>query len=253
MKLLRDTALIFARSVQITLRNPVWVAFGLFQPLCFLLLFAPLLEKLTNNPAFGNTNSLTVFTPGLLIMIALYGAAFVGFGLIDDIRAGVIERFHVTPMNRTAIFLGRVLRDVCVLSVQATFLLLLSWYLGLSAEWPGVLISYSLVMLVGFTISTASYCAAMVLKSEDGLAPMINFFLLPIQLLAGITLPLTLAPTWLQNIAYFNPFAHAVSATRALFVGDYYHEEVLLGFESMLAIASAAFYGASQLFKKTAE
>jgi ABC-2 type transport system permease protein len=253
MKLVRDTALIFHRSVQITLRNPVWIIFGLFQPLCFLLLFAPLLEKLTSNPEFGNANALTVFTPGLLIMIALYGTSFVGFGLIDDIRSGVIERFRVTPINRTALLLGRVLRDVCVLAVQATFLLALAWVLGLAASWWGVLCSYSLVLLVGFTMATVSYCAAMTLQSEDALAPAINFFLLPIQLLAGITLPLSLAPNWLQNVAFFNPIAHAVSAARALFVGDYAHTEVLLGLGSMLLIAGAVFYYGSQLFKRSAQ
>ncbi len=253
MKLLRDTALIFFRSLQITLRNPVWIVFGLFQPLCFLLLFAPLLEKLTSNPAFGNSNSLTVFTPGLLIMIALYASAFVGFGLIDDIRAGVIERFRVTPINRTALLLGRVLRDVCVLTVQTTFLLVLAWVLGLSASWLGVLCSYALVMLVGFTIATASYCAALILRNEDALAPAINFFLLPLQLLAGITLPLTLAPLWLQRIAFFNPFAHAVSAARSLFVGDYLTESVILGFASMIILCCFTFYCGSRLFKKTAE
>jgi ABC-2 type transport system permease protein len=253
MKLLRDASLIFARSFQITLRNPVWIAFGLFQPLCFLLLFAPLLEKLTNNPDFGNTNSLTVFTPGLLIMIALYGTSFVGFGLIDDIRSGVIERFRVTPINRTALLLGRVLRDICVLAVQATSLILLAWLLGLSASLAGVVLSYGLVLLVGFTISTASYCAALILQSEDSLAPMINFFLLPIQLLAGITLPLTLAPLWLQRIAYFNPFAHAVSASRELFVGNYVNQTVALGFASMILVSVLVFYGGVRLFQKTTE
>lgn len=251
MKLFKDTALIFARSVRITLRNPVWIVFGLFQPLCFLLLFAPLLEKLTSNPAFGNTNSLTVFTPGLLIMIALYSTAFVGFGLIDDIRAGVIERFCVTPINRKALLLGRVLRDICVLLVQSTFLLLLAWVLGLSASLFGVLFSYSMVMLVGFTMATLSYYAALTLRSEDALAPTLNFFLLPIQLLAGITLPLSLAPAWLQNIAFFNPLAHAVSATRLLFLGDIYNTTVLLGFVSMLALACISFYWAARLFERT--
>jgi len=253
IKLINDTSLIFSRSLQITLRNPVWIVFGLFQPLCFLLLFAPLLEKLTSIPDFGNTNSLTVFTPGLLVMIALYGSAFVGFGLIDDIRAGVIERFRVTPIDRTAILLGRVLRDVCVLSVQATFLIALAWFLGLSAPWLGVVLSYGLVMLVGFTIATASYCAAFVLQSEDALAPMINFFLLPIQLLAGITLPLTLAPLWLQRIAFLNPFAHVVAAMRLLFVGEYYNKTVFFGFACMFIVAFITFYLVSRLLKRTAE
>lgn len=253
MKLLKDTALIFFRNMQDTLRNPVWIVFGLFQPLCFLLLFAPFLEKLTNIPDFGGTNSLTVFTPGLLIMIALFGTAFVGFGLIDDIRSGVIERFRVTPVNRTALLLGRVLRDLCVLTVQTTFLLVLAWLLGLEASLLGVICSYGLVLLVGFTVSTASYCAAFILQSEDALAPTINFFILPIQLLAGITLPLTLAPSWLKTIAFLNPFAHAVSAARALFFGNFLNTTVALGFASMVIVSCITFYWAVGLFQKNAD
>ncbi len=253
MKFLHDTWLMFSRCVRITLRNPVWIIFGLFQPLCFLLLFAPLLEKISGNPAFGTGNSLTVFTPGLLIMIALYSTAFVGFSLIDDIRSGVIERFRVTPINRVALLLGRTLRDLLVLSVQSTFLILLAKFLGLTAAIPGVLLTYLLVLLVGFATSIFSYSIAMILKSEDALAPFLNFFLLPLQLLAGITLPLTLAPQWLQNIAFFNPLSHAVSAARALFNGLYFDSAVFYGFASMILIATIAFYFGSNLFKKVAD
>ena len=59
-----------------------------------------------------------VFIPGLLVLQALFGTAFVGFSLIDDIRSGVIERFLVTPVKRPAILLGRVLRDAVVLILQ---------------------------------------------------------------------------------------------------------------------------------------
>lgn len=253
MSLMRDTALIFSRSLQVTSRNPVWIIFGLFQPLCFLLLFAPLLEKLSGNPAFGMNSSLTVFTPGLLIMIALYGCAFVGFGLIDDIRAGVIERFRVTPINRNALLLGRSLRDVLVLLVQATFLIVLAWVLGLSANWAGVAMSFALVILVGFTASVTSYTVAALLQNEDALAPLLNFFLLPLQLLAGITLPLTLAPMWLQKLAYLNPLSHAVSAARALFIGDFAHQSIVLGFVAMILCACVAFYCASRVFTRMAE
>jgi len=253
MKLVHDTQLIFSRSLQITLRNPVWIMFGLFQPLCFLLLFAPLLEKLTENPAFGAGSSLAVFTPGLLAMIALYSTAYVGFGFIDDIRSGVIERMRVTPVSRTALLLGRSLRDLVVLLCQSLFLLCIAWLLGLSASWLGVFLSLGLVMLIGFAMSITSYSAALILQSEDALAPLLNFFLLPLQLLAGITLPLTLAPNWLQKLASCNPLSHAVSAARALFAGNYTDTSVILGFVSMILVATIAFYYSSRLFKKMAE
>jgi ABC-2 type transport system permease protein len=253
MKLIRDTRLIFMRSMQITLRNPVWIMFGLFQPLCLLLLFAPLLEKLTSVQGFGMGSSLAIYTPGLLVMIALYGTAFVGFGLIDDIRAGVIERFRVTPINRVALLLGRSLRDVVILLVQVTFLMVLAWVLGLTVPLAGVALSFLLIVLIGFSISVTSYSVAMILQSEDALAPFLNFFLLPLQLLAGITLPLTLAPNWLQKVALFNPLAHAVSAARALFVADYLNIDVFLGFGSMILVVIIAYHFSSNLFKKAAE
>lgn len=253
MSFLRDTGLIFARSLQITLRNPVWIIFGLFQPLCFFLLFAPLLDKLVGNPGFGTGSALVVFTPGLLIMTAMYGTAFVGFGLIDDIRAGVIERFRVTPINRVALLMGRSLRDVFFLVAQSIFFMVLAWLFGLSAPLLGILLSFGLIILVGFTLSVISYSAAMILKNEDSLAPALNFFLLPVQLLAGVLLPLTLAPGWLQTLSSLNPLAYAVSAARALFLGSYGDAVVWHGFAAMTLAAFIAFYWSANLFKKAAE
>jgi len=253
MKLLRDTWLIFTRSLQVTLRNPVWVIFGLFQPLCFFLLFAPLLEKLVGSPGFGSTSALTVFTPGLLILTALYGAAYVGMGLVDDIRSGVIERFQVTPIHRVALLLGRSLRDVFIIVVQSILIIIFAWLFGLKASLLGIIISFGLVVLVGFSLSVVSYSLAMILKSEDGLAATLNFFLLPVQLLAGVMLPLTLAPEWLQWIAFFNPLSHAVMAARALFVGSYTDVAVLYGFGSMVVVAIVVLYWSANLFKKIAE
>lgn len=251
-KFMRETALIFARNLQITLRNPVWVIFGLFQPLCFFLLFTPLLNKLVAVPGFGADNALVMFTPGILIMIAMF-AAYAGFGLVDDIRSGVIERFRVTPISRVALLFGRSLRDVVILLVQSLFILLLAWLFGMSAPLLGIFFALIITLLLGFTFSVLSYGIAMIFKNEDQLAPVINFFLLPMQLLAGIMLPLTLAPEWLQRVASFNPLYHAIRAARELFLGSYTTTTVLLGFIVTIAVTAAAFYWSARLFKRSAE
>ena len=46
MRLIRDTWLIFERSMWLTLRNPVWVFIGLMQPILYLVLFGPLLKSI---------------------------------------------------------------------------------------------------------------------------------------------------------------------------------------------------------------
>jgi hypothetical protein len=128
MKLLNDTWLMFERSVALTLRNPAWVVIGVVQPLFFLVLFGPLLQPITAAAGFSGTgqNAFNVFVPGLLIQLGLFGTAFVGFGLIAEMRAGVIERLRVTPVSRFALLLGRALRDILTLLVQALMIVLLS-------------------------------------------------------------------------------------------------------------------------------
>lgn len=229
----KEIALVFMRNFMVALRNPAHVIIGLFQPFCFLLLFAPLLKSLS--PFAGN--HLTVYTPGLLIMLAFYGSSFVGFSLIDDWRTGFLERLWVSPVSRTAIIIGRTLRDIVVVLFQAIFLIALSFAFGMEASLTGILISLGLVILIAAILSSVSYIIALIFKEESALAATINLFLVPIQLLSGITLPLALAPQWIQTLAFANPLAHAVDATRALFVGQFGNMSVFLSF-GLLAVLS---------------
>jgi ABC-2 type transport system permease protein len=218
MKVLRDTWLIFQRQILLVVRNPVWVIIGLVQPLYFLFLFGPLLK-----PALGvtsNAEAYRIFIPGLLVMLAMFGSMFVGFGLIAELRAGVIERSRVTPISRVALMLGRSLRDVATLFVQAILITLLAIPFGLTVKIGDLLLAYLLLSLIGLLLSSASNAIALKLRSEDALAPLMNGLAQPLLLLSGILLPLALAPLWLRRVADWNPFAWAVDASRALFAGD---------------------------------
>jgi hypothetical protein len=129
MKLLRDTWLIFQRQILLVLRNPVWVIIGIVQPLYFLFLFGPLMKKALQFPT--DTQAYQFFIPGLLVMLAMFGSMFVGFGLIAELRAGVIERSRVTPISRLSLMLGRSLRDVVTLFFQAILITVLAIPFGL--------------------------------------------------------------------------------------------------------------------------
>ena len=241
MKILYDTRLMFVRNMQHTLRSPVFVFVSMFQPLMYLILFMPLLNGLHNIPGLQAGITVEVFIPGLLVLQALFGAAFVGFSLIDDIKTGVIERFLVTPVNRPAILLGRVLRDALILLLQCILITLVAIPFGLTLNVYGFLLSLLLYALIGITMASISYGFALVYKTEDPLAPTLNTIALPVSLLSGIILPLTLAPVWLQDISKVNPFSYAVNATRALFAGSFQNIAILEGFVAIGALAILVF------------
>ena len=77
------------------------------------------------------------------------------------------------------------------------------------------------IALLGAAFASVSYALALTLKSEDAFAPLLNAFVLPVLLLSGILLPMTLAPGWLQAVSDVNPLKHIVEGTRAFFVGGY--------------------------------
>jgi len=249
MKVLRDTSLIFQRQIQLLLRNPVWIFVGVFQPVMYLLLFAPLLKPALQ--VSSNAEAYEIFVPGLLVLLAIFGGLFQGFGLIAELRAGVIERSRVTPVSRLALLLGRSLRDVVSLIAQAVIITLLALIFDLRVVLGNLLLAYLMLALISLMTSALSYGVALVVKSEDALAPRMNTVAQPVLLLSGILLPLTFAPGWLQGIADWNPFSWAVDGTRALFRGDLGSPDVWQGLIIMAVLAAAAVAWAARMFARS--
>ena len=230
MTALVDTGLVFRRSLNRSLRNPAWVVIGLVQPVLYLAFFAPLLiPVIESTPGAPSGDAWQVFVPGMLVFLGLFGTLFAGFDLIAEHRAGVVERMRVTPVSRLALLLGRALKDAVVLVVQAVLFTVIALVFGLRASPLGVVLALVLVGLLALATSCASYALALTLKSEDALAPTLNMITLPLMLLSGILLPMTLAPAWLYALSRVNPFGYVVDAERAMFLGNLTEPTVFVG------------------------
>jgi ABC-2 type transport system permease protein len=249
MKTARDTWLIFQRSLVLTLRQPVWIVFGMMVPVLYLVLFGPLLEGAVQTSGAG-TNAFNWFVPGLIIQIAIFGTAFGGFGLIAEVRSGVVERMRVTPMSRASMLLGRSLRDVVILMVQATIMIVLAIPFGLRIDLQSVVAVLGLLLLIGLSVAPLSYAGALVLKTEDAFAPVVNAIALPLLLLSGILLPMALAPDWLQFLSTINPLTHAVDAARALFNADWGNPDIAIGVAISAVFAVFAVWVGSRSFSR---
>jgi ABC-2 type transport system permease protein len=247
-----DTWLIFTRQMRLSLRNPAWVIIGLIQPILYLAFFGPLLSRIAKTGALGvpANNPYSFFVPGLLIQLGLFGAAFVGFTIISDWRAGVIERFRVTPVSRMALLAGRVLRDVITLTVQAIVLVLAGVAFGLRAPVGGVLVGLGFVAVVAVSLSAVSYATGLLLKSEDALAPLLNMIMVPLMLLSGIMLPMTLGPHWLRIAAKCTPFGYIINAMRGAFAGHFFTTIMVEGICVAVGLAAVCLWLASRAFMK---
>jgi ABC-2 type transport system permease protein len=254
MSFIHDTWFIFRRQVRLVLRNPAFLTIGLLQPILYLVLFGPLLANLPagslsgGSGTGGTADAYRFFVPGLLIQLALFGSTFVGFAIISDWRSGVIERYRVTPVSRVAILAGRVLRDVVMLIIQSIVLILAGLAFGLRAPLPAVLMGFVYIVLVAIGLASVSYAVALRLKSEDAFAPLINSVIVPLVLLSGIMLPLTLGPGWLQGIARISPFRYIIDAMRQAYAGHYFDTIVVEGLAVAIGLAALFMWLGSRVF-----
>ena len=244
----RETFIVFRRQIRMNLRNPAWVIIGALQPILYLVLFGPLLKPLVAQ--FGATNAYTFLVPGLLVQLGMFGAFFAGFGLIAEWREGVVEAERVTPASRTALLMGRLLRDLVQLLVQALILIGLGTAMGMRPSWAGVVAGVGITVLVGGACAAASNALALTTKSEDVMAPVINMVMMPVLLLSGIMLPMTLGPAWLERVSDFMPFRWIVDGVRSSFVGDFAASGVMWGTSWALVLFALAVWWGTATFRK---
>jgi ABC-2 type transport system permease protein len=247
MKLARDTALLCRRSTLENLRNPVWLFVGFSTPLLYLALFTPLLK---NIPYVGGTDVLDHFLPAILALLAWGSGTAMGFGTIFELQAGVVERFRVTPTSRLALLLGPVvsglgwmfLFDLLLIGVGAAF--------GFHIHVAGLLV---LGVLLGlFMLSMAGFSVAMALLTKEisSFAAVINGLNLPVLLLAGVLLPISIGPDWMKVLAHFNPLYYLVTAARSLGVGTFSGGATWQAFAVLVPLAAITLTWATRVYRR---
>ncbi|WP_131741690.1 ABC transporter permease [Actinomadura roseirufa] len=245
--LLADTGVIFARSMRTTLRSKTNLLFGMLQPLLFLAFFGPLLTGLRLGV---DGSSWQAFVPGLLVQLALLGGTFVGLGVIFERGTGVIDRMRVTAVRPVALLLGRTLRDTVQLTAQAALLVLVGTAFGLRAPLAGILLGLALVALVAAGLAALSYGLAMNVRTTPEFGAIANTAVMPLMLLSGLLLPMSLAPGWLDGASRAVPFRYTADAVRQVYLGHYANGTVATGTAVTLAFAAVAVTGGARLFRR---
>nr|WP_166998857.1 ABC transporter permease [Microbacterium fandaimingii] len=230
-----DVANVLSRELRPTLRDPFSLIFSLVQPLFFLGLFGPLLAATTDAPV---SQTLQWFVPGILVMVALFGTGVTGSNLLDDIMVGSHERTLVAPLSRSALLIGRALKEVAPLMAQGLIVVLVSLPFGFTISVPGLVIGLLVLAVFGVGFGALSYSLALAVEGREWMFWVVHqTVLFPLLILSGMLLPIDDGPGWMKIAAAVNPIGYVVEAERALFAGDLASPAVLGGVIAALAIA----------------
>ena len=245
MTALRHTWQVALRYIRALLRQPAWVGISLVQPVIWLLLFGALFRRTADIPGFTGGSYIEFLTPGVVVMLAVSSAGWVGMGFIEDINRGTMDRLLVSPIWRGALNLGSVAQSVLSIVIQSVIVIGLS--LAVCAHFhngvAGVGVLVAVAGLLGAVFASLSNGVAVLTRQRETLIGIVTMVTLPPTFLSSALMQQSLLPSWIRWIAKFNLVNWAAEAGRSAAGtnADWGLIATRTGFLALLLLASAAF------------
>ena len=151
--------------------------------------------------------------------MGVYSGLFAGFSLLGAMRQGVVTRHRVTPVSRVSLLLGRVLMYVLLVGFQGVVVTVAALAFGLRVQPGNFLFALVLLSLMVALSVSIGFDLALLVPNENSLGTLVNSASNGLALLAGVLIPLSVAPLWIQHVADWNPFAWGTNGMRSIFQG----------------------------------
>ncbi len=245
MTVARHTWFMIVRQTQNLMREPIWIALLLIQPMIWLVLYGQLFKRVTHLGGFGTTSYVTFLAPAIVIMNAFFGATWSGMSMIADLDRKVVERFLATPASRLSIVLSQIVRSALTAAIQAVVILVVALALGVHVHegFVGWVIVILAAALVNMGFAGVSQGIALLTRREATMIAIANFIGLPLLFLSSTLLATAQMPHWMRELSRFNPVDWGVIAAReAVLPGtDWASIGWHLLFLVALSVATAAF------------
>ncbi|HEY1320760.1 MAG TPA: ABC transporter permease [Streptosporangiaceae bacterium] len=211
------TSLMTGRQLRALARQPAYLVISLIQPVIWLFLFGSLFRKIVELPGFGTSSYLDYLVPGVVIMSALSTSMWSGMTVLEEIDRGIMDRFLVLPLHRSAIINASVIMQSLMTTVQSVIIVALGWAAG--AHYPGgvagVLVLIAGSVLIAIVFSAFSNTIGMLARQRETIIGINTFLLLPLTFLSSAFIVTALMPHWMRIVADGNPVNWALEAGRA--------------------------------------
>ena len=199
--------------------DPLELIMRAVQPTLWLVVFGQVMSRIRGVPT-GRLSYLDFMAPGILAQSVMFIAIFYGVSAIRERDLGVLNKYMVSPISRTALVLGKAVSAGARALSQAAivYVLALLMHIHATLEPLNVARVLALVVLGSAVFSTLSLMIACMVKSHERIMGMGQVMTMPLFFASNAIYPIALMPAWLRSIASVNPLTYEVDGLRALMV-----------------------------------
>lgn len=218
---LHDMSIVAWRNLLLEVRSPASLLVSTFFTISLLCVFTASFAKVFSDG--GSFSSYAQFLlPFTIVQGLLFNTVNISNFFFEDLENGMDVRLRAMPIARLSAVGGRFIASAARLLFQVVGIVLAGYFLGFRLQ-GGVLASVSFLLLpVIFTLSVAmmGFYVAVGAKSAEGVAAVLNPWILPLTFLSIGYVPKEGFPDWAHGFVTHNPVSVLSEAMRALADGE---------------------------------
>jgi lipooligosaccharide transport system permease protein len=158
------------------------------------------------------------------------------------------EAIVATPLTVEDVIAGEIIWGATKSFINSTIVLLVVFAFGLITS-PAFLLVPLIALLAGLAFASIAMVFTSLVPNIDSFNYPFFLFITPMFLFSGTFFPLSILPTWVQDLALVFPLTHVTILMRALASGTFVLND-LWSLAYLLAFFAIAFYGAVWLMRR---
>ena len=211
------------REYKVFIRERSRVVASIVTPVLWFLVIGGGIGSAVN---ISGVNYQTFIYPGVLIQSILFSSIFFGVYIVWDKKIDFLKEVLVSPLSRTAIFVGKVVGGATDTLIQIFILLIVGYVFaslglmpGIRLDLPSLAISIVFILVTIVAAVSIGLIMGSQMESPEGFQLVSSFVIFPMFFLSGAFFPIDNLPAYLSPFVYINPITYSVDGIRGAMIG----------------------------------
>jgi ABC-2 type transport system permease protein len=237
------------RNFKHTVRNPTAVFNAVLFPVVLLLMFVYVIGR-----AFDvGVDYVDYATPGMIVLAICYGLSAIALAVNSDMTKGIINRFKVMDISRSAVLNAHVAASMLRSLIAIAAIIGVAFALGFrsaasSLEW---LAAIGLIVVVSFATSWLTVALGLAAKTPES-AGMATVPLILLPFLSSAIVPVDKMGPGVRQFAEYQPFTPIIETLRGLLTGQPSAGDAIAAIAWCAGIALVGYLWALATFRRRA-
>lgn len=212
-KILKGIYALWYRELKVFIRERSRIISSIFLPIMWLFIFGGGIGSITSSASLNVSYQQFIF-PGFLAMTIIFNALFNGAYIVWDKRIDFLKEVLVTPLSRTTIFMGKVVGGLTDAMMQASFLIIIGFFIGIPYTVGSVLLTILMLIFLSIGLVSLGLIIGSFLERPESFGLVSTFAIYPLFLLSGALYPINNLPSWMRILTHIDPVTYAVDGLR---------------------------------------